>query len=175
MPTLPTDVAKSTAEADYIPTEEYVNFRNPVPTGTYYLRLLAVQTTRNGQPLVGPSGPYWQLIWEHVADKYEKKRQFDNLSLSDKAAWKRREFYEAIDLDPSESTDQRIGSIVKAQIGVVIQQQGVNKGRPQNQIDRYDPITSEEFEKIEADLPPMDYVNPEAGWSDEAPEEDVDF
>jgi hypothetical protein len=106
----------------------------PVDPGVYHLRLRDVNTDGNG-----PKGPYWSWEFESVEPGTAGRRFWNNTSLSESAAFKMKETYEAFGADLDADTDDLCGQIVKARISIRTIQAGPRKGELTNQIDRLEP------------------------------------
>lgn len=118
---------------------------DPVPDGVYYLKLVDVDTTREG-----PAGPYWSWEFDIVeSDDHNGRKQWNNTSLSEKAAFKMKETFEAFGVPLDTDTDDMLGMVVKGQISQRVIQSGDRKGEIGNQIDRLRPAEPEVIERIQ--------------------------
>lgn len=119
----------------------------PLPDGAYHVRLADVDTTREGA-----KGPYWSWEFDVVEpdSEYEGRKLWNNTSLSEKAAFKMKETYEAFDVPLDTDTDDMLGSIVVAVVSQRTIQEGARKGEIANQIDRLRKPNPEVVEKIGA-------------------------
>lgn len=107
----------------------------PLPDGVYHLRLMDVDTTREG-----PKGPYWSWEFDVVENEQFKGRKlWNNTSLSESAAFKMKETYEAFGVPLDTDTDDMLGMVVKAQVSQRTIQSGSRQGDLGNQIDRLKP------------------------------------
>jgi len=117
---------------------------DPLPDGIYHLQLVDVDSTRQG-----PKGPYWSWEFDVVADeKYNGRKQWNNTSLSEAAAFKMQETYQAFGVPLDTDTDDMIGMVVKGQISQRVIQQGDRKGEIGNQIDKLRPADPEVAEGV---------------------------
>ena len=112
----------------------------PVEPGVYHLRLRDVNTDGSGA-----KGPYWSWEFESVTPGSVGRRFWNNTSLSEAAAFKMKETFEAFDVPLDTDTDDMLGLIVKARISIRTIQAGNRKGELANQIDRLEP-KDEDFE-----------------------------
>lgn len=106
----------------------------PLEPGVYHLRLRDVNTDGTG-----PKGPYWTFEYEVLDEPYASRRLWNNVSLSEAAAFKMKETFEAHEVPVDTDTDDMLGSVVKGQVSVRTIQQGARKGELANQIDRLMP------------------------------------
>lgn len=108
----------------------------PLEDGIYVLRLHSVDVTGSG-----PSGPYW--TWEfRVVEGPDgpmngRRRMWDRISLSEKAAWKLKEFYTAMGFTLDSDTDEMLGEHVQAYIIQAPIQSGAKAGQVGNEISEY--------------------------------------
>lgn len=113
-----------------------------MPDGALHLKLRDVDTTKEGG-----KGPYWSWEFEVVDDvKFTDeqgkehstlgRRLWNNTSLSEAAAFKMKETYEAFGVPLDTDTDEMIGMVVKGIISQRTIQSGARKGEIANQIDR---------------------------------------
>ena len=108
----------------------------PLEEGVYVLRLAAVDATGEG-----PAGPYW--TWEYrVVEGPDgamngRRRLWDRISLSDKAAWKVKEVYTAFGFTLDSDTEEMIGEHVKAYVIQEPIQSGTRAGQMGNSIQEY--------------------------------------
>lgn len=105
---------------------------DPIPDGVYHVKLRDVDTTKEG-----PAGPYWSWEFE-VVDSVgnDGRRLWNNTSLSEKAAFKMKETFDAFGTTLDTDTDDLIGKVVKAVVSQRTIQSGNRKGEIANQIDR---------------------------------------
>lgn len=106
---------------------------DPVPEGTYHVRLHQVIT----EGREGPSGPYWTWEFDIVepGDNLNRKL-WNNTSLSEAAAFKMKETYDAFGAEYDADTDDLCGQICKAVVSIRTIQSGSRKGEPGNQVNR---------------------------------------
>lgn len=117
-------------------TEESAQGFEPMPDGVYHMRLVAVNTDNP----VGPSGySYWSWEFDVVEEGYLNRKQWNNTSLSPKAAFKLKETYDAFGAPLDADTDDLCGQIVKGVITTRTIQQGPRQGELTNQITRLMP------------------------------------
>jgi hypothetical protein len=106
----------------------------PLEPGAYHAKLRDVDTTREG-----PKGPYWSWEYEVIDEPYVGRRLWNNTSLSEAAAFKMKETFEAFGVDTSTDTDEMIGHVIKLLVSVRTIQSGPREGEESNQIDRIKP------------------------------------
>jgi len=102
----------------------------PYDPGLYVVVLEEVQA---GPELQGPAGPYWKAICSVEStypdlEEARKGKTFDNLSLSDAAAWKMKQFFEAFGVPADTDTDEMIGHKVVQRLGITTIQKGPRAG-----------------------------------------------
>lgn len=129
MPKLDSDAAKRVEDAE--------SSGGLMEEGLYEMVLTEVTATgKDGKPLSGPAGPYWK--WEFTvpedAPRYPKWKQWVNTSLSEQAAWKLKEVFEAFGRTPDTDTDELIGQRVRVEVGTRTIQQGERTGEVANQV-----------------------------------------
>lgn len=101
--------------------------------GVYHVRLRQVTVSENP----GPSGAhYWSWEFEVIEEPYIGRRLWNNTSLSDAAAFKLKEAYDAFDAEVGSDTDEILGDACRAVVSTRVIQQGARKGENANQIDR---------------------------------------
>lgn len=110
----------------------------PLPDGVYHAKLRDVDTTRSG-----PKGPYWSWEFEVIGEEFKGRRLWNNTSLSESAAFKMKETFEAFGAPLDTDTDDLIGMVVKLQVSQRTIQEGTRKGEIANQIDRLKPADGE--------------------------------
>lgn len=119
----------------------------PLPEGVYHLKLRDVDTTREGA-----KGPYWSWEFEVVgAEGANGRRLWNNTSLSEAAAFKMKETFDAFGASLDTDTDDLIGSVVKAVVSQRTIQQGNRKGEIANQIDRLKVADADVVEAVAAE------------------------
>jgi hypothetical protein len=128
--------------------------------GVMHVRLRGVDATRTG-----PSGPYWSWEFEVVEGEHEGRRLWNNTSLSEAAAFKMKETYDAFGAEYDADTDDLCGQVCRADVEIVTQQQGRNKGQLTSQIRRLSPKDPD----FEAGEP----VGAGAGAGPRKPEDDI--
>ncbi len=106
----------------------------PMPVGIYHGRLMDVDTSRSG-----PAGPYWTFQYDIVTPGFENRKLWDNVSLSEKAAFKRKQVWEAFGVPLDTDTDDMCGSVVKLQVTHRTIQSGAREGEIAEQIGRVSP------------------------------------
>lgn len=107
----------------------------PIPDGSYHLRLRDVDATREG-----PAGPYWSWEFEIVEEgPHKNRRLWVNTSLSEKAAFKMKETFEAFGASLDTDTDDLMGQVVKGVVTQRVIQEGNRKGEITNDIARLKP------------------------------------
>lgn len=102
-----------------------------MPPGVYHGRLMEVDTSRSGA-----KGPYWVFQYDIVTDGFTNRKMWDNVSLSDAAAFKVRQVWDAFGVPLGTDTDEMCGSIVKLRIKHRTIQSGSREGELAEQIDR---------------------------------------
>ncbi len=104
--------------------------------GIYEMTLTKVEVA------TGPKGTYWK--WEFTvpedAPKFGKWKQWLNTSLSEAAAWRLKEVFEAFGTTPDADTDDLIGQSVRVEVGVNTIQSGPRTGEPGNNIKKVLPL-----------------------------------
>jgi hypothetical protein len=111
----------------------------PLEAGAYHVRLVDVDADREG-----PKGPYWS--WEFdVVEEGGRGKLWQNTSLSEAAAFKMKETFDAFGVPADTDTDDLCGKVVKAIVSVRTIQQGARQGELANQIDRLVPA-DDDFE-----------------------------
>ena len=118
---------------------------DPMPDGAYHLKLRDVDTTREGA-----KGPYWSWEFEVVAnEEHNDRRLWNNTSLSEAAAFKMKETFDAFGVGVDTDTDELIGKVVKAIVSQRTIQDGARKGEVANQIDRLKPADPDVLEAMQ--------------------------
>ncbi len=108
-----------------------------IEEGTYEMVLTAVTATgKDNKPLVGPNGPYWkwELTFPEDAPRYAKRKQWVNTSLSESAAWKMKEHFDAFGVSADTDTDDLVaaGARCLVVIGTQTIQEGAQAGEVRN-------------------------------------------
>lgn len=127
MPKLPNSTVKSVNESE--------SQGALMPDGVYRMRLREVEASKNN----GPSGfPYWTWTFEvpEDADEFKKRRQWLTTSLSDKAAFKLKETFDAFGATPDTDTDELIGQYVDVVVGSRTIQKGARTGELANTVEK---------------------------------------
>lgn len=134
MPKLSDDVAKVVSEAE--------SSGGIMEEGWYEADLIEVQDKKNGEPMSGPNGPYWQWVFKLPADaeRYAGWQQWLTTSLSERAAFKMNEVFAAFGADPSTDTDELVGKRVRIQVGTRTVQDGAAAGELRNTVKRVAPL-----------------------------------
>lgn len=105
-----------------------------MPPKVYPFRLIKVEVSENK----GASGyHYWTTEWSCEHSEYRNRKVWANLSLSPKAAFKMKEFFEAFGVSTDTDTDDLCGETILLNIGQETQQEGKNKGRIINTVERF--------------------------------------
>lgn len=113
---------------------------DPLDPGVYHARLKDVDTTKSGA-----KGPYWSWEFQVVEEPYVNRKLWTNTSLSEAAAFKMKEMFEAFDVPLDTDTDDMLGDIVRVQVSIRTIQSGSKKGELSNQVDKVLP-KDEDFE-----------------------------
>lgn len=128
---LPKKIAKGIAES-----ESSGGSFDPLPEGKYNA---TVREITLGE---GAKGPYWKFEFEIQDDEYEGRRQWTNMSLSDKAFWKAKEILGALGVDADDKealadldSDELVGLPVVLYVKQVTIQKGTRKGEKGNQVE----------------------------------------
>lgn len=126
---------------------------DPVDAGTYHVRLMAVDSDRSG-----PKGPYWSWEYEVVepGDAVGRKL-WNNTSLAKESMFAMKQTFEAFEVPSDTDTDDILGGVCRAVVGVRTIQRGPRKGELANQIERLVPKDPEfEVPEVEASSSPED-------------------
>ena len=135
MPQLSKEQAESTKEAESsfaaLPEGLYIGVLSEVTSGE------------------GPAGEYWSwrftdLISLDDEDFLASGSLWINTSLSDAAAWKLNEVFQAFGADPSVDTDTLLGQKVRLAVSQRVIERGARKGEVGNQVDSVYPIEPED-------------------------------
>lgn len=122
---------------------------DPVEDGIYHLRLLNVDDSRSGG-----AGPYWSWEFEVVEPgEFQGRKLWNNTSLSDSAAFKMKETYDAFGAEYDVDTDDLCGQIVKGAVSTRTIEKGQRAGQIGNNIDRLMP-PDEDFDLEAAGVAP---------------------
>lgn len=146
MPKLSKAKQKSVAKA------ESTGFKALEP-GQYLGTLKQVVTQKDGKPLEGAAGPYWQWEFDSIRSLDEEEtfpgRQFVITSLSDESDWKMKEVFEAFGYELDSDTDEMVGETVILQVSQRVIEKGARKGQTGNNVDRLLPLGDDEDEPDE--------------------------
>jgi hypothetical protein len=115
----------------------------PLPAGRYVATLQKVE--------VKPGNVADQWSWEfgNIVDTEGQKRpgrQWVNTSLSEKAAWKMKEVFEALGYSLDSDTDEMIGEKAVLHLKVEIAERGARQGEKVNRVDRVAPYDEDEWD-----------------------------
>jgi hypothetical protein len=109
-------------------TDDAVSTFAPLDEGVYGAKLMDVTVEE------GPAGPYWRWEFSELMNvdtgDSAPGRQWLNTSLSENAAWKLKETFEAFGATTDTDTDTLLGS----EVLLVISQREIEKGNRQGQI-----------------------------------------
>lgn len=107
-----------------------------LPEGKYLCVLDDVQTDGSG-----PAGPYWTWVWKIHPDngEHEGRMLWDVISLSEKAAWKVKQVFEALGYSLDSDTDEMIGEAAVLVVSQRVIERGKRQGEMGNQVDVYLP------------------------------------
>lgn len=114
-----------------------------IEDGVYRMRLEAVEATgKDGKPLTGNAGPYWKwtLVFPEDAERYAKRKQWVNTSLSADSAWKMKEHFDAFGVPADTDTDELIGRECLVDIGNRTITQGDKAGDVVNTVKKLMPL-----------------------------------
>jgi hypothetical protein len=134
VPKLNDDVANQVNEAE--------STGGVMEEGIYEMYLKQVDDQKDGKPLMGEKGPYWN--WTFVvpedAERYKNWNQWLITSLSESAAFKLKEVFAAFGVSPDTDTDELIGKRVRVEVGVRTIQKGARAGEVANQVKTVYPL-----------------------------------
>jgi hypothetical protein len=102
-----------------------------LPEGRYAARLKAVGTG------TGPAGTYWSFEYSKLHNEEgeeQRGRQWENVSLSDKARGKMKSVFDAFGYSTDSDTDEMIGEWVVLHLVQEVQSQGKRAGQTVNRI-----------------------------------------
>ena len=139
MPKLTKAKAKAVGESETTSFEPYT-------PGLYVVVLEEVQA---GPELQGPAGPYWKAVCS-VESTYpdlehaRKGKTFDNLSLSDAADWKMKQFFGAFGMTADTDTDELIGHRAVQRLGITTIQKGPRAGEDSTDVVEWLPYEAED-------------------------------
>ena len=114
-----------------------------IEEGMYEMVLISVEATgKDGKPLVGSAGPYWKwaLAFPEDAERYAKRRQWVNTSLSADSAWKMKEHFDAFGVSADTDTDDLVGKRCLVHIGSRIITSGDKAGDTVNTVKKLAPL-----------------------------------
>lgn len=85
----------------------------------------------------GQAGPYWEWEFQLMEDAdgndlEVKPKVWENTSLSEKAAWRLRDMFEAFEVPTDTDTDEILGQWVQLTVGQEVAQQGSRQGQLRN-------------------------------------------
>lgn len=144
MPKLPKDKARQVAET------ESSGF-SALDEGRYLAALSDVKVMPGGE-----NGPYWSWEFKDLINTETGRkapgRQWVNTSLSDKAAWKMKEVFDAFGYTTDSDTDEMIGEKVVLVISQNIIERGKRKGETGNNVDRVVEPTEDDLAVAEGAL-----------------------
>lgn len=101
-----------------------------LPAGIYKAKIVSVDPTKKG-----PAGPYWKFEFQITAGKYKGRKQWVNASLSEEAAWRMQEIFDACGFEYDADSDEFAGEAVKIVLSESVIGQGPRKGQPSNNVD----------------------------------------
>lgn len=107
---------------------------DPIPAGTYHLRLRDVDSDRQGA-----AGPYWSWEFEILDEGFTGRRLWNNTSLAENALWKMNETFKAFGAGMDTDTDDLCGMVVRGVVEQRVIEAGSRKGEIGNQIRRLIP------------------------------------
>lgn len=110
----------------------------PMPVGVYHARLMEVDTSRSGA-----KGPYWVFQYDILDEGYTNRKMWDNVSLSDGAAFKRKQVWTALGFDLDTDTEDMLGSVVKLRITHRTIQGGAREGELGEQVSKVEPADAD--------------------------------
>lgn len=104
----------------------------------------------------GQAGPYWEWEFQLVEDSdgnelEAKPKVWENTSLSEKAAWRLRDMFEAFEVGTDTDTDDLLGQWVALTVGQEIAKQGSRQGQLRNIFLSAAPITDDGDEDDESE------------------------
>ena len=127
MPQMNDETAEKVANA-----ESTGGSREPVPAGRYEAKLLEVES-RDGR-----KAPYWSWKFEIVEPvEHAGHWVWENTSLSENAAWKLKQAFDAFGVPTTTHTDELIGKVIGVWIGTETQSQGQGIGTVRNTIEEF--------------------------------------
>lgn len=128
MPKLNAEVVQSVEEAE--------SSGGLMEDGVYVMALIEVNDSKEGEPLMGPKGPYWNWTFKvpEDAERYKGWQQWLTTSLSEAAAFKLKEVFEAFGVSPDTDTDTLIGELVRIEVGTRVIQSGPRMGDSVNHV-----------------------------------------
>lgn len=143
---IPDKLAKKLPDVDPDDRPDY----EAMPIGHYVVKVIendieeAGPNSKTGEDMLA-------LVMEVVQPReFDGRRLWDRLSFSEKAAWKMRSFFDAVDYDydsdVDEIQDEEEEFIVY--VSARLQKQGKNKGKPKNEVDEYLPADEENLDLV---------------------------
>lgn len=108
----------------------------PLPEDKYLCVLDEVQTDGSG-----PKGPYWTWVWKVHPDNgsHDGRMLWDVISLSESAAWKVKQVFDALGFSLDSDTDEMIGELALLAVSQRVIEKGKRQGEIGNQVDLYLP------------------------------------
>ena len=147
MVAIPKNVSDALPDVDPDSRPDY----DAMPEG-YYL----VKVIENAEEEAGPNSKtgaaMLALTLEVVQPReYQGRKVWDRLSYSEKAQWKLRSFFDAVDYDYDSDVDeiQDEQEEFVVQLTEQIQKQGKNKGKLKNEVGEYLPADEENLDLVE--------------------------
>jgi hypothetical protein len=150
-----------------------------LPDGIYRAMLVSV-TAKDGKPPPQGKGPYWSWEFKVTEEGAPARRLWLNTSLSDEAAWKMKEAFDAFGVPADTHTDELEGEEARLVVGSRTIATGPRRGEPDNQIEQVLPLLDEgiaasddeedEEDEEDEDEPPGDGDDEEEEESDEESE-----
>lgn len=105
-----------------------------MPVGIYHGRLMDVDTSKSGA-----KGPYWVFQYDIVTPGFEKRKLWDTVSLSDGAAFKRKQVWDALGYPLDTDTDDMMGTVVKIHVKHRTINSGAREGELAENVDKIAP------------------------------------
>lgn len=110
----------------------------PLPVGTYHVKLLDVDATREG-----PKGPYWSWAYEVVEPGFQGRRLWNATSLADGAQFGLKQTFAAFGVPTDTDTDDLCGRVIRAVVQHRVIQGGAREGQIGEQVSRLLPADPE--------------------------------
>lgn len=138
------ETAKSVAEAS--------DSFEPIPAGTYHVRLKDVDSSRSGK-----AGPYWSWEFEGLEGEAKGRKLWNNTSLSTQSQFALKQTFDAFGVPYDTDTDDLLGRVCKLTVSIRTIQAGARKGELANQVDRVHPADTDfEAPTVEGSPEPED-------------------